>query len=295
MADHPDLSWLLRRTVQEVGRELLRMLDSEPAGLQPRSAAGDLRTELQRFQQSLDQLSESDLAIYGTALAGLEDTLMSPEPLHYQSVLDHLIQNIGGLLDDLSCFDVFGGTLPTLALDLMWASSLRARVDLDVSIPLEQTRRRLRQTALARFFEGQRLVLTIQHLYRPRLLRAPDPDDWCYGLAGRDPTAPRDATLIVTRTLPGAEPGTQAELPIVVQRTRLRDLLFSALPGREEALPRLKPADFVHLLHGLLLDTRDYCYRRAHDQQQLAQLNRLLFQLLARSGGASGAGTAQSP
>ncbi|HBY92998.1 MAG TPA: hypothetical protein DEP84_03380, partial [Chloroflexi bacterium] len=181
MTDHPDLNWLVRRTVQEVSRELLRMLDSASGDVQPRAAAtNDLRTELQRFQQSLEQLSESDLAIYGTALAGLEDTLMSPEPFHYQSVLDHLIQNVGGLLDDLGCFDVFGGDLPAVTLDLVWAPSLRARVDLDVAIPIEQTRRRLRQTVLARLFEGQHLFLTIQHLYRPRLLRAPEPDDWCY-------------------------------------------------------------------------------------------------------------------
>lgn len=289
MADHPDLNWLVWRTVQEVGRELLRLLDSAPADLQRRdAAAADLRTELQRFQQSLEQLSESDLAIYGAALAGLEDTLMSPEPFHYQSVLDHLIQNIGGLLDDLGCFDVFGGDLPTATLDLGWAASVRARVDLDVAIPLEQTRRRLWQTTLAPLFQGQNLVLAIQHLYRPRLLRAPEPDDWCYGLAGRDRTAPRDVTLIVTRALPETTPMTQAELPVVVQRTRLRDLLFGSLPGREEAIPRLKPADFVHLLHGLLLDARDYCYRRAHDRQQLEQLNRLLFRLLARSGSTPG-------
>src|SRR5690606_30655278 len=139
-----------------------------------------------------------------------------------------------------------------------------ARVDLDVAIPLKHTRRRLRQSSLAPFFEGVMPVLTIQRFYRPRFLRAPNPDDWCYGLAGRERST-HDVTLVVSRWLPDTEMMGQAELPVVAQRTRLRDLIFGTLPGRQHVIVRLRPADFVHLLQGLLLDTREYCYLRAHD------------------------------
>lgn len=284
MSDRERLKWLMRRTAQQVGYELLRKLGSDDADLAPTPPA-DLNSELARFQASLDTLSESDLAIYGTALAGLEDTLLSPRSLVYRELLDHLVGNIGGLLDDLGCFDIFGGEVGRAEIDLRWAPSLRARVVMDVALPLEQTRRRLRGSpALARFFEGQMPCLVIHRLYRPRLLRPAEPDLWLYGIVGRDRSVPQDATYLALRQLPESAPTTQAELPIIVQRSRLRDILLSEAPARQEVVPRLLPADFMALLQGLLLDARAYCYRRARDQQELEQLNQILFEILARSG-----------
>ncbi|HYN88056.1 MAG TPA: hypothetical protein VER55_05980 [Ardenticatenaceae bacterium] len=285
--DRRQLRWLIQRTMQEMGREMLRGAQIGPAAPVVQPSTGRTRTELEQFQESLEALDESDLAIYQSVLTGLEDTLMAPGPLHYRSVLDHLIQNIGSLLDDLGCFDLFAGELPAAALDFSWATTLRARVVLDAGLPLEHTRRRLRQTSLGRLFDGQILTLSIQRVYRPRLLRAPELDDWCYSLAGRDRIVPGDGTLLATRALHGTAPTTQAELPILALRTRLRDLLLGTISPREELIARLNPTDFVQILNGLLLDTRDYCYRRAHDERQREQLNRLLFRILARAGGSS--------
>jgi hypothetical protein len=284
MSDKSRLQWLVRRTAQQLGQELLRKLDEPRAG--PPTAPGtQWQSEIQRFQTELENLSESDMAIYGTVLAGLEDRLMSPQDLVYREVLDHLAYNVGTLLDDLGCFDIFGGQVARSDVDLTWAPSLRARVALDVMLPLEQTRRRLRASpVLARFFEGHTPYLGIHRLYRPRLLRRPDPEVWTYGLFGRNRTVPQDVTYLSLRQLPDTAPTTRAEVPIIIQHTRLRDIVLSDAPARQEILPRLQPADFMALLQGLLLDARTYCHRRAHDQQELEQLNRVLFNLLARSG-----------
>lgn len=112
------------------------------------------------------------------------------------------------------------------------------------------------------------------------MLRAPDPDERCFGLVGHDRYAPRDPVVVVTRALPARCAAGQAELPLAIQRTRLRDRLFSSLPARQEERPKLRPDDFAHLVQGILLDTRAYCYRRAHDQAQLDRLNDVLFRVL---------------
>lgn len=281
MSQQFELSTLVRRAAVHAGRELIRALDATLADVEagPSPAAESVDSEMHRFRQSLDQLSESDLAIYRAALSGLEDTLMAGD-FHYRSVLDRLLQNIGAMLDDLDCFDLFGGEMPAITYDLNWADMAQAQLDVSESLPLEQTRRRLRQTRLARYFEGAMPALTKQRLYRPRLFRSPSVDERSYGLVGQDRYRTDDAIIIMTNMLPETPAAGQAELPVLVQRTRLRDRLFSSLPARQEAKPKLRPDDFAHILQGLLLDARSYCYRRARDQQQREQLNTLLFRVL---------------
>lgn len=281
MSQQFELSTLVRRAALQAGRELIRALDATLADVESGQspAAEDVRSEMHRFRQSLDRLSDSDLAIYRAALSGLEDTLMAGD-FHYRSVLDRLLQNVGALLTDLGCFELFGGEMPAITYDLTWAGSARARMDVTESLPLEQTRRRLRQTRLAQLFDGTMPALARQRLYRPRLFRAPAVDERSYGFIGYDRYRAEDAVMIMTQVLPDTPAAGQAELPVLVQRTRLRDRLFSALPARQEARPKLRPDDFAHILQGVLLDTRAYCYRRARDQQQREQLNTLLFRVL---------------
>lgn len=281
MSQQFELSTLVRRAALQAGRELIRALDATLADVESISSpsAESVESEMHRFRQSLDQLSDSDLAIYRAALSGLEDTLLSSE-FHYRSVLNNLLQNIGAMLDDLDCFELFGGEMPAVTYDLRWADSTQAHMEVAESLPLEQTRRRLRQTRLAGYFEGTVPALARQRLYRPRLFRAPSVDERSYGLIGHDRYRANDAVLIMTHVLPNTPAAGQAEVPLLVQRTRLRDRLFSALPARQEARPKLRPDDFAHILQGLLLDTRAYCYRRARDQQQREQLNTLLFRVL---------------
>lgn len=284
MSEQFDLSTVVRRVAREAGRELLRALNTTVVDPEPPPAeATSVRTEMHRFQQCLERLSDSDLAIYRAALSGLEDTLMSADSFHYRSVLDQLLQNVGALLDELDCFALFGGEMPATTHDLGWADSVQARLDVIESLPFEQTRRRIRQTRLAPLFEGTMPALVKQRLYRPRFLRAPKPDERCYGLMGQDRYGSHSLLVVVTRALPDTPDAGQAEVPVLVRRTRLRDRLFSSLPAQQEVWRKLRPDDFAHLLQGLLLDTRAYCYRRAQDQQQLEHLNALLFQILVEA------------
>lgn len=217
------------------------------------------------------------------ALAGMESLLVRQQHIHYRFVLDHVLQNIGALLQAYSMLHPEMGLVNPPQLDYRHLSLFPAMVTPRRSIELPLFTKAMSVVGLNRYWHPQATIHLVEYReWQPRFLNPTLYDDERYGLFAWRRLETRDITFLPLNNVPNGQEIGRQELLILGQRPTFIRRLLTSSHRRQEEVHRLTAHHFTLLLRALLLDYEQLHTVRQRELAEQDQLGTMLWEFLAK-------------